>query len=218
MSKKRFEISAFDLDHTLIQGNCSASFCRYLYREGALPLSIVMHSILYSLRHRFFGMSLAELHHSVFNKVLRGKPFAVLEKYVDKFVHEYLEKSLYMPAFLRLKRAQQLGHYTMILSNSPSFLVEKFAKILKVNAFHATEYIIDENRCFQTIKRILEGKDKAHLIRSIAKKFGIFLEQITTYSDSFLDLEFLEASGNPIAVNPDKKLRAISVQKQWSII
>lgn len=212
------EISAFDLDHTLIQGNCSASFCRYLHRHGVLSFRTVLQSLLYSIRHRFLGMTLAELHHSVFNKVLRGKPLELLEKYVDKFVTETIEKSLYMPAFLRLKRAQQLGHYTMILSNSPSFLVERFAKILKVNAFHATEYAVDENKCFQTIKKILEGKDKAHHIKTMAKKLGIFLEQITTYSDSVLDLEFLEAAGNPIAVNPDKKLRAISVQKQWSII
>ena len=212
------ELSAFDLDYTLIEGNCSASFCRYLYRQGVLPASTAVLAYVYSLRHRFMGMTLAELHHSVFNKVLRGKPLEMLEKYVDRFVSEYIEEALYMPAFIRLKRAQQLGHYTMILSNSPSFLVERFAKALGVNAFHATEYAIDENGRFNKIKKILEGKDKAHHIQNIAKKLGIFLKQITTYSDSILDLEFLEMAGNPIAVNPDKKLRAISVEKQWSII
>ena len=115
------ELSAFDLDYTLIEGNSSASFCRYLYKQGVLPFTAVMQSLLYSLRHRFLGMTLAELHHSVFNKVLHGKPSELLEKYVDKFVHEYVEKALYLPAFIRLRRAQQLGHYTMILSNSPSF-------------------------------------------------------------------------------------------------
>lgn len=212
------EISAFDLDHTLIRGNCSASFCRYLYNQGALPFSTLLQSFFYSLRHRFLGMTLSELHHSIFEKVLRGKPFEQLEKYIDKFVHEYVQQSLYMPAFVRLKRAQEMGHYTLILSNSPSFLVARFAKVLGVHAFHATEYAIDENRCFAKIKQILEGKDKAKLIKSLSKKLGIFMEQITTYSDSVLDLEFLEAAGNPIAVNPDKKLRAISIKNQWSII
>ncbi len=212
------ELSAFDLDDTLIEGNCSASFCRYLYGQGVLPVSTAILAFVYSIRHRFMGISLPDLHHSVFNKVLRGKPFEMLEKYIDRFVHEYIEKALYMPAFIRLKRAQQLGHYTMILSNSPSFLVERFAKVLGVNAFHASEYMVDENGCFNKIKKILEGKDKAHHIQKIAKKLGIFLEQITAYTDSVLDLAFLEMAGNPIAVNPDKKLRAISVEKQWSII
>ncbi|NGX26235.1 MAG: putative hydrolase [Chlamydiae bacterium] len=212
------EISAFDLDRTLIQGNSSARFCRYLYRQGVLPFSTVVQSILYSLRHRFLGMTLADLHHNAFNKLLRGKPLEMLEKYVDKFVPEYMEKALYMPAVLRLRRAQQQGHYTMILSNSPSFLVKRFAKILGVNAYHATEYAIDENHCFQKIKKILDGKDKAKIIRNMAKKMGIFFEKITTHSDSKDDLEFLKEAGNPIAVNPDKKLRAISVKNEWRII
>ncbi|NGX59907.1 MAG: putative hydrolase [Chlamydiae bacterium] len=212
------EISAFDLDRTLVQGNSSVSFCLYLYRQGALPFSIVLQSAFYSVRHRFLGMTLVELHHNVFNKILRGKPLELLEKYVDKFAHEYLEESLYLPAVMRLRRAQRQGHYTMILSNAPSFLVERFARILGVNSFHATEYLVDENNCFQKIKRILEGKDKAQLIRNMAKKMGVFLEEVTTYSDSVLDLEFLETAGNPIAVNPDKKLRAISLKNQWRII
>ncbi len=212
------ELSAFDLDDTLIEGNSSASFCKYLYRHGEIPLSVLMYSLVYSLRHRFFGMTLAELHHSVFNRLLLGKPFAMLEKYIDKFVDEYVQKSLYLPAFIRLRRAQQLGHYTMILSNAPDFLVAGFAKILGVNSFQATEYHLDEERKFEKIFRILEGKDKARLILNHAKKLGILLEKITAYSDSVHDLEFLQVAGNPIAVNPDKKLRAISLENQWSII
>jgi len=212
------ELSAFDLDHTLIQGNSSTHFCRYLYRKKVLPFSVIFHSVIYSIRHRFLGMSLADLHHSAFNKLLRGKPLELLEKYVDKFVNEMVKGSLYVPAVARLKRAQQLGHYTMILSNSPSFLVKRFAKALGVNAYYATEYVLDEKKRFNKIKRILEGKDKANHILTIAKKLGIFLEEITAYSDSFLDLEFLQVAGRPIAVNPDKKLRAISVKNQWSII
>lgn len=212
------EISAFDLDHTLVRGNSSASFCMYLYKQGVLPFSTVIHSVLYSLRHRFLGMTLAELHHSVFNKMLRGKPLEMLEKYMDKFVQEYIEDSLYMPAVTRLKEAQNKGHYTMILSNAPSFLVERFAKFFNVHAFHATEYAIDENNRFQKIKRILEGKDKAKLLQNMAKKMGVIIDKVSSYSDSFLDLEFLEAAGNPVAVNPDKKLRAISQKNEWRII
>ncbi len=212
------ELSAFDLDDTLIEGNSSASFCKYLYRQGELPLSVLLHSLLYSVRHRFLGMSLPDLHHSVFNRLLKGRPFAMLEKYIDKFVNEYVEKSLYLPAFIRLRRAQQLGHYTMILSNAPSFLVERFAKVLGVNAYKATEYLVDENRKFDRIKKVLEGKDKAFHLLKQAKKLGILLDKITAYSDSFHDLEFLQVVGNPIAVNPDKRLRAISMKNQWSII
>lgn len=212
------ELSAFDLDDTLICGNTGVHFCRFLRKKKVLPLSILIRSWIYSIRHRFFGMSLSQLHESVFESVLRGKPLEILENYVDRFVKETLNCFLYMPAFARLKLAQKRGHYTVILSNSPSFIVKQFAKILGVNAYYATEYGVDEKNCFHKILRILEGKDKAHYVKKIANKLGIFLEQITAYSDSVLDLDFLEVAGTPIAVNPDKKLRAISLEKKWRII
>lgn len=212
------QLSAFDLDHTLIQGNSSAGFLKFLCKEKVMPLSLLFHSFIYSIRHRFFGMTLVELHHSVFEKMLKGKPLELLEKYIDKFVKECINRSLYIPAFARLKRAQQLGHYTMILSNSPSFLVQRFAKFLGVNAYFATEYTVDEEKRFNRIKKILEGKDKAQHILRMAEKLGIFLSEVSAYSDSIFDLEFLKAAGNPTAVNPDKKLRAVSVKNQWRII
>jgi len=213
-----FGISAFDLDHTLVQGNSSSYFFRYLCRQKALPLTQMWQPLIYSIRHRFLGMGLVELHHSVFNKILRGKRLELLETYVDRFVNEYVSQSLYLPAVARLKRAQQLGHYTVILSNSPSFLVKRFAKVLGVNDYYATEYSVDENRRFDKILKILEGKDKAQHVVKIAEKLGVFLDQVSAYSDSIFDLEFLKAAGKPIAVNPDKKLRAISVENQWRII
>lgn len=212
------ELSAFDLDHTLIRGNTSVHFCRYLRKKKVLSLSVLIRSWTYSIRHRFFGMSLSELHENVFDRVLRGMPLTIFENYLDRFAKETLTGFLYMPAFSRLKLAQKRGHYTVILSNSPSFIVKRFAKILGVNAYYATEYAVDEKNCFHKILRILEGKDKAHYVNKIAKKLGIFLEQITAYSDSVLDLDFLKVAGNPVAVNPDKKLRAISLKNKWRII
>lgn len=210
-------ISAFDLDHTLIEGNSSAGFCRYLCKQKVLPFSILFYPLIYSLRHRFFGMSLSDLHHSVFNRVLRGKPLELMEAYADKFVGEYVNNALYIPAIARLKRAQQLGHYTMILSNGPSFLVKRFAKVLGVNAYKGTEYSVDAQKRFKGIKSILDGKDKANYLRKMAEKLNVFLEEITTYSDSIHDLEFLELA-NAIAVNPDRQLLKISMKKQWRII
>jgi phosphoserine phosphatase len=40
----------------------------------------------------------------------------------------------------------------------------------------------------------------------------------TFYSDSMNDLPLLERVTNPVATNPDEKLRAIAVQRQWRIL
>ena len=38
------------------------------------------------------------------------------------------------------------------------------------------------------------------------------------YADSYYDLPFLTALGHPVAVNPDKRLRATAMSRQWPII
>jgi len=211
-------ISAFDLDRTLIRGNSAAAFCRYLCKCKVLPAKVLLESSLYYLRHHWMGMSLRELHISVFDRLLRGKPIELMEYHVDKFVELYLNKALYMPAFAHLKRAQHLGHYTMILSNSPNFIVKSFAKFLGVNEYHATVYEVDKEKRLSEISHILEGRDKAVSLHNISERLGIIRKAITVYSDSWLDLDFLKAAGTPVAVNPDKRLRAFSSQNQWQII
>lgn len=212
------KISAFDLDHTLTTGNSSFNFCHFLLKRKILSASSVLDSGICYLRHLFFGMSVTELHHAIFNRILSGLSMHLLEEEVDRFLREHLFNSLYMPAVYRLRLAQHLGHYTVILSNSPSFLVKSVAAFLGVNEWRATEYALDKEDKLERIALVLQGADKAHHLKSLSQKFGIHQEAITAYSDSYLDLDFLKASGTPIAVNPDKKLRALSLEKKWSII
>lgn len=212
------KLSAFDLDHTLTKGNSSFNFCHFLLKRKLLTLSSVMDSSVCYLRHLFFGMSLTDLHHAIFNRMLFGLSMHFLEDQVDRFLKEYLFHGLYMPAVYRLRLAQHLGHYTIILSNSPSFLVKSMAEFFGVNEWRATEYAVDAEHKLSKVSLIMQGSEKALHLNSLSKKLGIQREAITAYSDSYHDLDFLKASGTPIAVNPDKKLRAVSLEKKWSII
>jgi phosphoserine phosphatase len=163
-------------------------------------------------------MSLESLHKAVFRRTLCGLSLHYLEEQVERFLKEYLTQELYMPAVNELRLAQQLGHYTVILSNSPNFLVAAVAKFFSVNEWRATEYGVDGERKLSKISLIMDGAAKALHLHELSKKLGIQKQAITAYSDSYLDLDFLNASGTPVAVNPDRKLRALSLQRKWSMI
>src|SRR5258708_281826 len=102
-----------------------------------------MDSSVFYLGHLFFVLILTKLHHAIFNKILFGLSMHFLEDQVQRFLKEYLFSALYMPAVYRLRLAQHLGHYTVILSNSPSFLVKSVADFFGVNEWRATEYTLD---------------------------------------------------------------------------
>jgi HAD superfamily phosphoserine phosphatase-like hydrolase len=163
-------------------------------------------------------MSLAQLHDKVFEHLLQGRSLRTIEENVEPFLKEYLASRIYPPALAQLKLAQHLGHYTLILSNSPSFLVQKVAQFLEVNEWRATEYAVDNQLNLCHIASIMQGDEKASCVQEIAYKLSIGKDKITAYSDSFLDLPLLMAAGTPIAVNPDRKLRHFSMQNQWPIL
>jgi phosphoserine phosphatase len=178
----------------------------------------MLHSAMYYFRHVFLNMSPSELHNQVFKRFLKGRTIESLEKEVDAFIEKYLEKNLYAPVLCKLKLAQHLGHFTMILSNSPSFLVKKIAKALGVNDWKGTEYAVDKEQRLCHIASIMQGEEKAACVLKIAEKLGVSSSEITAYSDSIWDLPLLLASGTAVAVSPDRKLRTYSLKHQWTII
>jgi HAD superfamily hydrolase (TIGR01490 family) len=208
----------FDLDRTLVSSNCSFSFCRYLVAKGVLPLSSLLHSCCYYLRHVFFGMSLLDLHAKVFEHLLKGNPLSWFESHVTAFLQGYLPTQMYLPAIAELRRAQHLGHYTLILSNSPSFLVEKISHMLDVDEWRATRYAVDREKNLCHIASVMEGEEKASCVREIAARLSISKERIAAYSDSIHDLPLLLSVGTPVAVNPDRKLRQFSLERHWAIL
>jgi len=215
---RRSHLSVFDLDRTLVKDNCSFAFCQHLVRKKILPPLTLIHSLFYYVRHSFFGMSLSQLHTKVFGRLLQGRPISVIEEQIDPFLQEYLFSHLYSPALAALRSAQKLGHHTLILSNSPSFLVKKIAGLLEVDQWRATEYAVDKESKLCHIATIMQGEEKASCVQEIASKLSIGKEGITAYSDSFLDLPLLLVAGTPIAVSPDRKLRRYSEKCKWQIL
>ena len=178
----------------------------------------IVQSILYNIRHKYFGLTLEQLHYKVFKKLLKGFNIQTLSEHVSSFVESELEKMIYLPALTRLRRAQHEGHFTMILSNSPSFLVQVIASKLQVDDWRASEYKVDKDQRLCQISLILDGEAKAFWIRKISEDLGVLDQEITAYSDSYLDLPFVQAAGISVVVNPDSRLKKISQKKNWEEI
>ncbi len=162
-------------------------------------------------------MSLKELHYKCFKNFLKGKKWDTLLSHVETFLDCNLNKMLNPSIIHYMKKAQREGHYTMILSSSPSFLVEPIAKRLGVSDWKATEYHIEQGRVGK-ISSLILGEEKATCIIEAAKRWGIDSQKIIAFSDSCCDLPFLRSAGRAIAVNPDRTLKKHCKKFGWEII
>lgn len=212
------QISAFDLDHTLVGTNSSLLFYRYLIERGFYRHTSLIRTALYSLRHHFFNLSLTELHEKVFERFLKGAALSMVQEEVEQFLKKDFYRFLYYPTFARLRLAQHKGHHTVILSNGPSFLVGPIADYLGVSEWGSSMYATDNDGKFSAIDSILLGEGKANYIKKLTQQFKTNLQGVTAYSDSIQDLPFLDVAGKAIVVNPDSKMKKISQERLWEVI
>jgi phosphoserine phosphatase len=61
------------------------------------------------------------------------------------------------------------------------------------------------------------GEARARMLASFARRRNVDLSRSYAYADSISDLPMLEAVGNPVAVNPDKRLLAAAEDREWQI-
>ncbi len=211
-------LTAFDLDHTLIRGNVSFLFGAHLFRRKQIALLPMIACVGLYLAHKLFGLSMVTLHREALKRLFLGVSADQMRGEVSIFLDRSFDKFLYPPAVTALRTAQRAGSKVVLLSNSPDFLVEAVAKRLGSDAWRASEYRVDSQGRLCGLVHVLQGRDKARDLIAFARGWAIPRNAITAYSDSFLDIPFLEAAGHAVAVNPDRHLRAYSRTKNWPII
>jgi len=211
-------VSAFDLDHTLITVNASFRFGVYLYRKGAYPFSTMMKLITDYARYKFLGMSIFDLHQKTFQTLFRGRTMRWVQTEVEEFVENCLTGLLNPPAIVRLRQAQEQRQQVGIFSSSPDFIVAPIARRLRVDYWVASRYQTNKSGRLQNIATIVQGQEKARLLRNWVRSLGLDLSDSIAYSDSIADLAFLRAAGHAIGVNPDKSLRALCQREGWEVI
>ena len=78
--------------------------------------------------------------------------------------------------------------------------------------------VVEDGRYTGEIEFYAYGADKAEAMRELAESEGYDLAASYAYSDSVTDLPMLEAVGHPFAVNPDKALRKVAVERGWPVL
>src|SRR5690606_41716447 len=76
---------------------------------------------------------------------------------------------------------------------------------------------IVDGRYTGTVEYYCYGEYKAIAARRLAAEHGYDLAASHAYTDSSTDLPLLETVGHPHAVNPDKAVRRIAVERGWPV-
>lgn len=212
-------IALFDLDHTLLEGDCGQLWVEYLAERGlagAAALREQLHAHYRDYREGRFDI-LAYTRFQI--AIVERLGTRTAEQLRETWWQEWLAPRL-RPAARRVLEAHRArGHRLVLATATHRFLVEPVAEALQMDDLIATETCTDPTtgeHHFLGLAAFASGK--LERARALCEAAGLRLKASAFYSDSHNDLPLLTAVGHAFAVNPDERLREQAQAADWAIL
>ncbi|MPW27276.1 HAD-IB family hydrolase [Alkalibaculum sp. M08DMB] len=200
----------FDVDGTLYRDSLMVEHFKKLIKYEVLDAAIWHGEAKkkfenWTKRHGDYEDYLLEIAES-YLKNLKGVDRDYINFITDQVIKLKGEK-VYRYTRDRIKWHQKENHIVIFISGSPSFLVERMAKMYNVKYVKATEYLIDDkNRFTGQLIPMWESASKIEAIEEFVNKLDIDLNASYAYGDTNGDFDMLKMVGNAVLINPIKKL------------
>lgn len=206
----------FDLDDTLLCGDCEREWINFLFSKGLLenPETILNK---FDLEYRKGVLNFTE-YSSFIQKPIKGLSKEKVGIFVDEFIKKHI-KNLTDNLTKELLDEAKLADKVLIASGSHDFLVRAIGNFLGINSIIGTPVGIKDDIFSGKLSgepTFAEGKVRA--VEKWCSQNNQKIEESVFYSDSINDLPMFEACALPIVVDPDEKLKKISKERSYKII
>ncbi|HMD04089.1 MAG TPA: HAD-IB family hydrolase [Candidatus Binatus sp.] len=150
-----------------------------------------------------------------FKGISRDRLFSLGEEYCDRILIGHL-----FPRAVELIEANRAaGIEPVLVTGSPDFIVAPLARHLGIGDFAANRFVFSRGRATGRLAEpVMAGDEKSVWCADYAAARNIDLADCWGYADSHYDTSFLAALGHPVAVNPDRRLRAAALSRQWPVL
>jgi HAD superfamily hydrolase (TIGR01490 family) len=210
----------FDLDRTLISRSSSLALAPAFHRRGLLGRRDRTKAMVAQLVFMRYGAGTSRVGQTAESgmALLKGLPAQVMREIVAEAVHSAFKPHVYRDALDLVARHRERGERSFIVSAALQEIVDVLVAELGFAGGVGSTAEVEDGVYTGRLGRRLDGAAKAAALVDLAASEGIDLRESTAYSDSASDVPFLEAVGKPVAVNPDRRLRAIAAERGWRVL
>ncbi len=207
----------FDLDKTLWDCVGEKAFAYHLRAQGGISLRQFFKIISLQLRYDLHLIDGTEtLKRRILHELFAGESIKPCLDTYEKLFHAKLSRAFFPDMLAEIDKHRQAGDKIVIVSATIDFIALKAADYLKADECYATVLETHQGRFSGKVRGPIPfGKAKARIVQDYAHRNGIELALCHAYGDHWEDRHMLRLVGNPIAVNPDVKLRRHAKQHNW---
>ena len=220
------QLALFDLDHTLLP--CDSD---YEWGQFLIHIGVVDQQFYAEQNDRFYqnykdgNLNIDEFLRFAL-KPLSEHSRKQLKEWHDAFMKEVITGHLRQEAIDLVKRHQDAGDLCCVVTATNSFVTRPILAHFGIEHLIATEPATTGDDPCANFTGEVKGRPnfregKIQGVNDWLRTQNLTLEKLSRsyfYSDSMNDLPLLEKVSNPIATNPDDRLRVEATKRHWPII
>ena len=219
-------LALFDLDHTLLPFDSDYEWGQFLVRQGVVDGEQYAKS-----NEQFYAdYKVGKLDIDAFLrfalKPLSENTREQLQQWHDAFMREKINGQLHPNALALVKKHQAVGDLCCVVTATNSFVTRPIVKAFGIDHLVATDPATENNQAHGRFTGKVAGlpsfkEGKVTRVNAWLQEQGLSLDSLEKsyfYSDSMNDLPLLECVSNPVATNPDGRLRAEAEKRHWPIL
>jgi HAD superfamily hydrolase (TIGR01490 family) len=210
------EVAAFfDFDGTLIDGFSAKAYLRDRLLKGEIGPAELGRTLLVGLRGVGSPSEFVELVEMTLAS-WAGRSEDELDELGERLFAQDIAPHVFPEAFRLVRKHIQDGHTVVIASSATRFQVAPLARALGVEHVITTPVGVENGVLTGKVDGFVPyAEGKAEAIRRFADERGIDLAASYAYSNGAEDVPFLEAVGQPRAINPEDGLRRVANERGW---
>jgi HAD superfamily hydrolase (TIGR01490 family) len=209
----------YDLDNTLLAGDCERAWCEYLLDTGVLEGDYFR--LENERLYKAYLVGTLDIYESIEFQLRALVEYSPddLRRWREEFMASRIEPMITAAALSLVEKHRAAGDELAIVTASNSFVSRPIAQRFGISNLLATELERVRNRYTGRVMgtpTFREGK----VIRLLEwlQETGHTLEGSYFYSDSHNDLPLLQWVDRPVAVDPDPVLRVFAEAVNWPIL
>lgn len=213
-------LALFDLDHTLIDGDCNTLWFDYLIEREYLPVEVRVEHAQYMERYAAEKLD-SEEYLNYHLQLMKHRPAIQWQPLIADFVSSWIVPRISAQARDRIEAHRARGDRLAIITATHNLLSSPIGTMLNVSVIAPKVQIRDGYLTGQIDGPVCFREKKLECLASWIEDEGLNFESIVErhfYTDSINDLCLLKAVSNPVAVNPDVRLSALAQRFGWPIL
>lgn len=211
----------FDIDNTIVRGASLFHLARGLAKRKFFTMGDVGSFAWKQAKFRVAGREDTDDIASVIDAALSfvaGHEVAEVVSLGDEIFDERIEDKLYAQTIELTRTHLRAGQRVWLVSAAPVEMASLIARKLELTgALGTVSEIADGIYTGKLAGAPLHGPAKAEAVRALAERENLDLALCSAYSDSSNDIPMLSLVGQPVAINPDAKLRRHAKALGWHV-